>query len=188
MKKHTLVVRNLAQKILWDEELAGQISDGAWENASPLDHWEVWCDAEVVVGDNVGRSFYARKDNYNLNRKDLLDAIGDRMLAAVQAQIPGYAEADMRRDLKDLKTIIKTHRSATEEEKEREVAAIREETRRREAVQAKRNASGARVKELAEELGVNVGYVSTQYVSRNDGLSYEKVVALVEAALAAGRS
>ena len=31
----TLVVRNAAQKILWDDELTGQISDGRWENWYP---------------------------------------------------------------------------------------------------------------------------------------------------------
>lgn len=103
----TLTVRNEAQRILFTEELAGQISDGMWENTRPNDHWEVWCRAEVVVGPNVGRDFYARKDNYNLNSSALLDCVGDRMLESVQAINPSYTMRDMILDLRDLKKIMK---------------------------------------------------------------------------------
>jgi hypothetical protein len=29
---------------LWRYEITGQLSDGHWENASPQNHWEFWCD------------------------------------------------------------------------------------------------------------------------------------------------
>ena len=58
-----LAFRNAVQKALFDIELCGQLSDGYWENATPHDHWEVWCDAETVVDpSNVGRGFYAKRD------------------------------------------------------------------------------------------------------------------------------
>src|SRR6266487_2282190 len=107
--ENRLYVRTLAQKILWDEELAGQISDGMWENTKPHNHWEPWCDATAVVAPgNVGRTFYADKDNYQLNSKDLLSIVGDRMLGAVRARLGlDYSRADMMKDLADLKKIMK---------------------------------------------------------------------------------
>jgi hypothetical protein len=109
----TLNVRNEAQKVLM-EELDGQISDGMWENARPMDHWIVWCDAEVVVDPtNVGRDFYAMKDNYNLTSKDLLDVVGDRMIADVIAKTgKPYDMKAMLADLRDLKVIFKTRQQA----------------------------------------------------------------------------
>lgn len=105
----TLYVRNPAQKILWDEELAGQISDGHWENARPYDHWKVWCDATVAVRpEAVGRTFYARRSSYNFTDPELLSIIGERMVGYVQRVAPGYNAKDLKRDLADLKTIIKT--------------------------------------------------------------------------------
>ena len=85
-KKPTLVVRTLEQAACW-LELDGQISDGHWENATPHDHWEIWCKADVRVaaeGEAVGRDFYARRTNYNLSDKRLLDIVGKRMLGIVR--------------------------------------------------------------------------------------------------------
>lgn len=79
----TITFRTIEQAALW-LELDGQISDGAWENALPNNHWEVWCEATVAVGPNVGRNFRARKDNYDFTRKDLLDVVAPRMLAIVR--------------------------------------------------------------------------------------------------------
>lgn len=179
-------VRNQAQKILFDEEMSGQISDGAWENTAPYDHWEVWCSAEVVVDpDNVGRNFYAKKDNYNLNRKDLLDIVGDRMLESVRKVQPDYTWDDMVADLKDLKTIMKIQRSETVEERAVRENKEADDRRQSQEIQAARNATAAEVKQLADELGVDVGYVSTDYVKYNDGIPHKAVLALVEAAVEA---
>jgi hypothetical protein len=105
----TLRLRNLAQKVLWEHELTGQISDGRWENSGPRDHWMPWCNAEVVVDpDNVGRDFYARRDGYCFTERDLLSIIGDHMLEAVQTLVdPAYTEKDMLKDLRDIRKIIK---------------------------------------------------------------------------------
>ena len=179
-----LTVRNQAQKILFDEEMSGQISDGMWENTRPYDHWEPWCAAEVVVGENVGRNFYAKKDNYNLNNKELLDIVGDRMLEAVQKVQPDYTWADMVADLKDLRTIMKIQRDETFEERGARENKQADDRRAAQAAQDKRNQAAAEVAELAEKLGVEVGYISTSYVSYKDGLSYDKVLELVAAATA----
>lgn len=106
----TLRVRNIAQKVLFEEELSGQISDGQWENSSPREHWKPWCDATVVVDpNNVGRDFYARRESYNFTARDLLAVVQDRMLEYVRVATgnPGYSESDLKADLSDLKTIIK---------------------------------------------------------------------------------
>jgi hypothetical protein len=85
---NTLNVENIAQKILLDTELKGQLSDGRWENTQPYDHWQPWCAAEVVVNpDNLGTDFWANKRNYRFNSKDLLEIIGDRMVRKVRAAL-----------------------------------------------------------------------------------------------------
>jgi hypothetical protein len=108
---YTLNVRNIAQKMLFDGELSGQISDGMWENSGPHGHWIPWCNAEIVVDPtNIGRDFYARKDNYNLNGKLLMEYVGDRMVEHVQTVIPDYDMKTMLADLRDLKKIMKVVR------------------------------------------------------------------------------
>jgi hypothetical protein len=85
MTNPILRVRNIEQAALW-LELDGQISDGKWEGARPHDHWQVWCKAEVVVAndDNLGRNFWAVKDNYNFSDRELLKIVGLRMLGMVR--------------------------------------------------------------------------------------------------------
>lgn len=106
----TLRLRNLAQKVLWEQELTGQISDGRWENSRPFDHWVAWCDADVVIDpDNVGRDFWVKRDGYCFTEKDLLSIIGDRMLEYVRVATGNrdYSEQDMLKDLRDIRKIIK---------------------------------------------------------------------------------
>jgi hypothetical protein len=86
MVKETLTVRNIEQAAAF-LELDGQISDGFWENARPYEHWQVWCNATVRVatpGESVGRNFSTRKDNYNFTSPELLECVGQRMLATVR--------------------------------------------------------------------------------------------------------
>lgn len=151
-----LVVRNEAQKALFEQELSGQISDGAWENL-PGNHWEQWSGVTVEVGENVGRNFYATKDNYNFTRKDLLDIVGDRMLRYAQdvAGI-GYEWADMIDDLKDLKTIIKTVNKPTPEQQARIDARVNERNRKAAEAQAQNKALAEQINERAKELGISL--------------------------------
>lgn len=112
MSDGILRVRNVAQKVLWEEELSGQISDGHWENSGPNDHWQPWCNATIVVDpDHVGRNFWARRESYNFTAKDLLDVVGERMVEAVRLATGDatYDMTRMRADLNDLKKIIKQH-------------------------------------------------------------------------------
>lgn len=86
--KGTFTVASLSQKNLFACEIVGQLSDGAWENTKPYDHWEPWADADVKVGSNIGRTFSVKKDGYNLG--SLLDYVGDRMLGLGAAGMAGW--------------------------------------------------------------------------------------------------
>jgi hypothetical protein len=68
-----LCFRTMDQVVLFKHELKGQLSDGYWENATPDNHYQIWCRAQVIQG-TPGRNFYAAKCNYNFIAKDLLDA------------------------------------------------------------------------------------------------------------------
>jgi len=90
--KGTFTVASLSQKNLFSCEITGQLSDGAWENTKPYDHWEPWGNADVKVGSNVGRTFPVKKDGYNLG--SLLDYVGDRMLGLGAAGAAGWDLTD----------------------------------------------------------------------------------------------
>lgn len=91
----TLTLRTVTQAALFEKELKGQISDGHWGNTRPLDHWKVWCNIDVVVGENVGRDFWARKDNYNFTDKALLECVGGRMLVIARLAHAGIPMEDI---------------------------------------------------------------------------------------------
>lgn len=83
----TLFLRNIEQVALFEFELAGQISDGHWENSGPGDHWKCWCSCEKAVapaGTQPGRNFWARRDRYGLTSSELLGVVGGRMLTQVR--------------------------------------------------------------------------------------------------------
>ena len=93
---NTLNVRNARQAALFHCELQGQISDGKWENTANTG-WEQWCRATAVVDpSNVGRDFYARKDNFQLNAKDLLEVVGGRMLVYARLADEGFTSVQIR--------------------------------------------------------------------------------------------
>jgi hypothetical protein len=89
---NTLNVENHAQKVLFEKELKGQLSDGHWENAGPFEHWKDWCVAEVRVDPtNAGIDFHPRRQRYNFANGELLEAVGARMLSCVRlARVVGY--------------------------------------------------------------------------------------------------
>jgi len=83
-----LNVTTSAQRTLFLLEIQGQLSDGMWENTTPLDHWEQWCslkaeDVQIDVA-NAGRNFWVKKDNYRLWDKELLEVVGTRMILYVR--------------------------------------------------------------------------------------------------------
>lgn len=104
-----LYVSNEYQKILFLSELVGQISDGEWENASPSHHWEFWSFLSrdpnniIVTGSLSDVGIYITykdlnnfaykyrmndiKRNYNFTSRSLLNIVGPRMIATINAYI-----------------------------------------------------------------------------------------------------
>lgn len=86
-KTPVLFVANNDQKVLYECELKGQLSDGNWENSRPHNHYIKPCKAQVIVCD-IG---IFRGTNWKHNRKYnfadpfLLEVVGDRMLFWVRA-------------------------------------------------------------------------------------------------------
>jgi BRCA1 C Terminus (BRCT) domain len=77
---------NKSQLWLWESELTGQLSDGAWENSNPHDHWKELCRADVSIG-TPGMTGVYTKRTYNFGRPDLVNVVGDRMLFVAKAAI-----------------------------------------------------------------------------------------------------
>jgi len=66
------------EAFLWEDEILGQLSDGAWENATPDGHWEAWGRADIKVGSPAGYyGFRPKRTSYGLNK--LIQYIGERM-------------------------------------------------------------------------------------------------------------
>ena len=108
-----IVWENPQQKILWDKELSGQVSDGNWENAYPFDHWERPCKAESLVakeGQRAGLNWMPRK-TYGFNNTELLSIVGDRMLAEVTFHYPEYTWQQMRLDLRGMSRLFRNARA-----------------------------------------------------------------------------
>tara|TARA_R110002167_G_C12707228_1_gene655120 strand:- start:23765 stop:24274 length:510 start_codon:yes stop_codon:yes gene_type:complete len=91
----TLNVRNARQVALFHCELQGQISDGMWENTAGTG-WKQWCETTAVVNpDQVGVNFFPKKDNFNLNSKQLLEVVGNRMCVYARLADDGFTLAQI---------------------------------------------------------------------------------------------
>ncbi len=77
-----ITFRTVSQAILFESELKGQISDGHWENSGH--DFRPWCDAEICVGEQVGRDFDVKYDRYNFLNRSLLEVVAVRMIAYVR--------------------------------------------------------------------------------------------------------
>ena len=96
MDKH-FGVRNVAQVVLYECEMKGQMSDGFWENSLPNNHWRQPCEADAFVGseEELGRNFFIMR-MYNFANPELLEWCGDRMLFWVRCIM---AHPELIRDL-----------------------------------------------------------------------------------------
>ena len=102
-----IVVRNAAQKIIYDKELSGQISDGHWEELDT--DQRLWgCNVEVfdpLVHKSVGINF-TPKCSLDFNAPDLHWLLETRTLGYVQAEFPAYTIEELHNDLDDLTAIV----------------------------------------------------------------------------------
>ena len=92
----TVTFKTATQAAIFDYELKGQISDGFWEN-TPNTGWDQWCGTDVLVGDDIGRDFWARKDNFNFAHKDLVDIVGERMKTYAKLALAGIPHSEIRK-------------------------------------------------------------------------------------------
>lgn len=94
---------NNTQLMLWEGEIAGQISDGMWENSTPMYHWTAFSGVQFGVG--VPGSNVRPARQYQFTR--LLEYVGERMLFIAKASraypqiAPGNAIAAAFRGIAD---------------------------------------------------------------------------------------
>lgn len=113
---YKIVFRNNNQKILYEQELSGQISDGKWENSRPFNHWNIMTSAKIEVGSNVGTNFRPRR-KYNFADKSLLEAVAYRMLFHVKAyNVLGFSPAFDVLSESELKEVYQTYSKYVREE------------------------------------------------------------------------
>jgi len=85
-----IIWKKLSHAVLFLYELRGQLSDGYWENSRPNNHWK-WVSLATVQQDQtcdkefdiISPIFYINR-KYNFNNKQLIDIVGERMLAYVR--------------------------------------------------------------------------------------------------------
>lgn len=106
---NTLVFETPVQALLWHNEISGQLSDGYWENTTPMEHWKAWCNAEVVVakeGQKAGRNFPVLKAGYRLSA--LIEYVGSRMIDEVERETGlKLTEKELRAELNQMAKIMK---------------------------------------------------------------------------------
>lgn len=78
-KEGTIFLPTKSAIAVWKNEIVGQLSDGAWENTTPYDHWKFWAYLDVELGEpKVISKKYAKKKGYALS--SLIKYVGDRMI------------------------------------------------------------------------------------------------------------
>lgn len=97
------------QAVLWIEEIAGQISDGAYENDRRLsnDGWVKFSRADVVVDDSLEKPVFESSEPVEtlVFSRDLTenDGLVGRMLFQVKVAVnQDYNIYDLKRDLEEL--------------------------------------------------------------------------------------
>ena len=56
-EQHIWTLPSKGLKAIFDHEIRGQISDGAWENTLPHNHWHFWCMLDTQVGNDWAFKF-----------------------------------------------------------------------------------------------------------------------------------
>ena len=101
-----LYVRNKAQKVLFEKEISGQLSDGNWENEKT--DQRLWNCEVIVVNENeeqeLGTNFAVRY--YADFATEDLDFLWDRMIEYVRPIDPDYDVDQLIIDLNDITNIV----------------------------------------------------------------------------------
>ena len=56
-EQHIWTLPSKGLKAIFDHEIRGQISDGAWENTLPFNHWHFWSTLDTQVGNDWAFKF-----------------------------------------------------------------------------------------------------------------------------------
>lgn len=81
--KGTISFPTVTALAIWNGEIKGQLSDGAWENSGPNGHYHFWQNMKATVGKaQTVATTYPEKNNYGLSK--LIEYVGDRMLKTGQ--------------------------------------------------------------------------------------------------------
>jgi hypothetical protein len=75
MNKHTWLFPSKGLHAIWEHEISGQLSDGAWENSTPHEHWKFWGHLETGVNEDgqfrfikgTVHDYPKKKSGYNLS-------------------------------------------------------------------------------------------------------------------------
>jgi hypothetical protein len=114
-----------AQVVLFNEELAGQISDGVWENSKPYNHYK-WVPGRDKVsvakdGELVGLFYdttyggelhkgarFTPPRRYNFCNSLLIEVCGERMIEAVKTLTGAkwYTMKSLKMDLKMISEVV----------------------------------------------------------------------------------
>jgi len=100
--------RSEAEEDLWDTELLGQISDGAYENYRGS-HYRHWDQLPTRVNPDLRRPRVVNSQykNYFPFHKDLMDAVGPRMLKIVRRTMPEATSEDLRKMLVHISNAVR---------------------------------------------------------------------------------
>lgn len=85
------------QAVLFEAELKGQISDGHWSNATPFNHFEEPCNAQVMVDPKNPRVSKWSSKKYDFANSKLINIVGGRMIHYVKAAKLIDPEMDINR-------------------------------------------------------------------------------------------
>jgi hypothetical protein len=97
---------------LWEEEISGQISDGAWENISNKANTALWADSEIVSGpSNVIINLIGSKPYVPGKFTEELEPVWDRMKS-----ITGLDDAGLTKALNKIQNMVRFTRPPKEGE------------------------------------------------------------------------
>lgn len=106
-KEYKLVVLTPEQKIIYEKELSGQISDGHWENEDTDERlWNVTVEVFDPSKHNKLGCNFKPKFPLDFNDPDLYWLLDSRTLEYVQEEFPGYTVEDLHADLEHLTVIV----------------------------------------------------------------------------------
>lgn len=112
--QYYIAFKKLSHAILFNCEIAGQLSDGYWENARPHNHWHWLRDLDAYVHAPDMQEPFKFKGTRRISRRydfaamALINVVGNRMLAYVRfGTVYGYEHAGLGESVQEIESIIR---------------------------------------------------------------------------------